>query len=394
MQIFPSQPGKPKPAISAGFSFLLSYGGQKRYQSVKHLTYYPARLSRGKKWYVLFRCRNPKTGEFQSFKVYENINRIHDKQEKEEFGRSLVDAINRALKDGFNPFTDHLKYETHDSAHDSAHAQKTWTLGQGLNYFKQKLSERGLRKRSIQSYQSVLRMMNKNLATLLHKEISTINKTHIQAALSGNDWGNTTYNNNITFVKAIFNYLIDAEILKDNPAARIKPLPETITKHKYFDGPTWERIKEIAPPDLLEFILFMYHTGTRPNEARQIKFEHIRGDQMLIPAGISKNRKDGYIPISKYIQGKYSKGKGFIFGTSVNYFNQKFQVVKRELKLDKDHTLYSVKHTRAVHLAQDGASPYAIQQLFRHHSLEMTSRYLRDLGLTINRDAVEKGIRF
>jgi len=385
MQIFPSQHEPPEPATSAGFSFLVSYGGQKRCQNVKHVNYYPARLSRGKKWYALFRFRNPETGQWENFKVYENINRIKDKQEKEEFGKILVDAINRKLKLGYNPFE--IEYEEFQEP-------KTWTLGQGLNYFKQKLTERGLRKRSIQSYQSVLRMLNKNLATVLHKDISAINKTHIQAALSGNEWGNTTYNNNITFVKAIFNYLIDHEILKENPAARIKPLPETITKHKYFDGPTWEKIKKKAPLDLLDFILFMYHTGTRPNEARQIKYEHIQGDQMLIPAGISKNRKDGHIPISKYIQDKYGKGKGFIFGTSVNYFNQKFQEVKKDLKLDKDYTLYSIKATRAVHLAQDGASPYAIQQLFRHHSLDVTQRYLRGLGLTINREAVEKGLRF
>jgi integrase len=351
---------------------------------MKYLNYKPARISRGKKWYVSFQFLNK--GMWKKFKVYHNINRFHDKDEKEEFAQALAEGVNRLLKEGFNPFDIDEKFKEEEP-------KKIWTLGQGLNYFKQKLTDRGLRKRSIQSYQSVLRMLNKNLAAVLHKDISTINKTHIQAALSGNDWGNTTYNNNITFVKAIFNYLIDAEILKENPAARIKPLPETITKHKYFDDKTWEKIKKKADPQLLDFILFMYHTGTRPNEARQIKYEYIKGDQMLIPASISKNRKDGYIPISKYIQDKY-KGNGFIFGTSVNYFNQKFQVVKKDLKLGKDYTLYSVKHTRALHLAKDGASPYSIMSLFRHHSLEVTMRYLRELGLQMNREAVEKGIKF
>src|SRR6185369_5683166 len=174
MQIFPSQHEPPEPATSAGFSFLVSYGGQKRCQNVKHVNYYPARLSRGKKWYALFRFRNPETGQWENFKVYENINRIKDKQEKEEFGKILVDAINRKLKLGYSPFE--FEYEEFQEP-------KTWTLGQGLNYFKQKLTERGLRKRSIQSYQSVLRMLNKNLAPVLHKDISTINKTHIKAAL-------------------------------------------------------------------------------------------------------------------------------------------------------------------------------------------------------------------
>lgn len=381
MQIFPSQPDETEPATRAGFSFLNTFGDHKRGLNVKHLNYREAKISRGKKWYISFQYLSP--AGWKRFKVYENVNRIKDPDEKEDYARNLAAAVDRALKEGFNPF---------DSEFANHEPQKTWTVSQCFNYFKQKLYDRGLRKRSIQSYESVLRMLNKNLASVLHLDVTLLRKHHIQSALSGNEWSNTTFNNNLTFVKAIFNFLIDAEIIKENPAKSIKPLPETITKHKYFDDKTWERIKKEAKPDLLEFILFLYHTGTRPNEARQIKYEHIRGDKLFIPSDISKNRKDAFVPLSKYIIEKY-KGEGFIFGTSVNHFNQRFQEVKKKLKLGNDYTLYSIKHTRAIDLAKAGASPYEIMSLFRHQSLDMTMKYLRDLGMNLNHGAAEKGIR-
>jgi integrase len=374
-----------KAASSAAFSFIRSYSEQNSEQ-MKHVDYRSAKLYKGKKvWFVLYSFRNPKTGKFKRFKVFEDINRIRDPFEKNKHGLKLVQAINLALKEGFNPFEKPVQ--------EIKQEPKTWTLGQGLNYFKQRLPEMGIRKRSAQTYQSVLKMLNKRMAPLLHKDVREIKKIHIQAALSNNEWSNTTFNNNVTIVRRIFNFFIDSEILKDNPAKGVKPKPETIKRHRPFEDEVWKEIKENAPPDLLEFILFLYHTGMRPNEARQIKYEHIKGDKILIPGDISKNRKHAYIPASNYIQERY-KGKGLIFGTSVNFFSGKFLELKRKLKLSDDYDLYSIKATRAVHLANDGASPYSIMQLFRHSSLEMTQRYLRGLGLQLNRESVEKGIRF
>lgn len=381
-QIFPSQLETSQPATVAGFQFLISYGGLKRGHAMKHINWKPPRLTRGKKWYVIYHFRDPETGKFKPFKVYEDINRIKDLPEKEEYGRKLLAAVNWGLSTGFNPF----------QKREMKIAVRTWSVVEGLNFFKQKLEGRGLRKRSVQSYQSVLRMLYKNLKRVLNIKIDELTKVHLEAALSGNSWTNTTYNNNLTFIRSIFNFLISAGVLKENPARKIKPLPATVTRHRYFDAAVWEKIKKKSPADLLEFILFMYHTGTRPNEARQIKYEDIQGDQLLVPSPVSKTRKARYIPLSKYMQKKYSRGKGFIFGTSVNHFNQKFQVVKKELKLDKDFTLYSIKHTRAVHMARAGASPYEIMQLFGHTSLDMTVKYLRDLGMMIGSEAAEKGL--
>jgi len=384
-RIFPSQLQPEKPASVAGFSFLEPDGDQKRYQFVKHKHYHPARLSKGKKWYVSFQFRDEK-GIMKKFRLYENINRIHDETEKLQYADKLIEAVNRLLKNGFNPFKISKSEKSEKSEKDE---MKAWTLNESLNYFKQKLPSMGLRKRTTETYESILGKLQKKLSPVLHVPVSEIKKVHIAAALEDSG-SNVTFNNNLTVIRRIFNFLIDQEITSDNPAKKVKPKPELITRHRSFDEKTWEKIKKKSEPDLLEFILFLYHTGTRPNEARQLRYEHIKGDKLLIPAAVSKNGKDSFVPLSESIIKKYKKGNGLIFGKSDNYWSGRFLKVKKSLKLQKDFTLYSIKATRAVHLAEDGASPYSIMQLFRHSSLEMTMKYLRGLGINIGREAAEK----
>jgi len=388
-QTSPSQHLENKPALShsdsVGFRFLDTFGdingdGMKLYKNVE--------IKRGKKWYVQYLFWKETERKYIRKKVYENINRVKGK-EQEEYAQTLLNAVKGALKKGYNPF----------AGKKLAVAVKNWTLNQGLNLFKQNLDQRGLRKRSVQSYQSVLRMLNKELVPLGNEPIKDITRQQISKVLlsakSKNKWNNTTFNNNLTFTKAIFNYLIDQEILEISPAERIKPLPQTITKHRYFDDKTFEKIKEKADKELLDFIMFLYHTGTRPNEARQLYDHHILRERklLLIPASVSKNKKDDYVPLSDYVLQNYQQ-KGRLFKAPVNYYGEKFRKLKESLELLKDYTLYSIKATRAIHLAQDGADPYTIMQLFRHSGLDITMSYLRDLGININREATTKGIRF
>lgn len=338
------------------------------------------------KWYVEYSFRNPDTKKFERIKVYENINRLKG-DEREAYADELRQAVDHFLKLGYNPFEEYEPMQV---------AVKNWTVIQGLNYFKQSLPDLGLRKRSIQTYESVLRMLYKELDPVKDQHIKDLTKQQISIALLSakkrNSWCNTTFNNNLTFVIAILNKLIDVDagILEINPAERIKPLPQTITKHRYFDDATFDKIKENASTELLAFIMFLYHTGTRPNEARQLTDQHILRDRKLlfIPASISKNKKDDYVPLSGYILSNYVT-KGGLFKQSVNYYGRKFRELKNSLKLQKDFTLYSIKHTAAIAMAKKNVPPYEMMKFFRHSGLDITMAYLRQLGQEITWSAPE-----
>jgi len=232
----PSQLENAKLAPEAGFTFLGTFGDTS--ETMKYKDYKPAKINKGKRWFVSYLFKDPDSKKFKRFKVYEDINR-YGGEAQEDYAENLRKAVDYALKRGFNPFHKKPKIVI---------VVNNWTLVQGLNYFKQHLPNRGLRKRTIQSYESVLRMLYKECDTIRYENIREISKAQITSALrnakSKGSWSNTTFNNNIAFVRAIFSFLIDEEILEFNPAGRIKSLPVNITKHKYFDDATWEKIKK------------------------------------------------------------------------------------------------------------------------------------------------------
>lgn len=359
---------------SKGFSFFSKISNVK---GTKYITYRPAKIYQGKKWFVEYYFRDPETQKFERFKVYENLNRIKDPKEKLKFAEQLRDAVNYHLENGFDPFQQEMTV-----------AVRNWTLVQGLNYFKQNLGNRGLRERSIKLYGSVLKALYKYLGPVLNEDIKKITRNHIQSAFrkgqNEKKWTNSTYNNYITFTRTIFNFLKDEGLVDENPA-KIKHLPETFKRHKYFSPELFEKIKTNADPELLRFMMFLYHTGLRPSEAMQMKYENINREKktLFVPAAISKNRKDASVPIGEYILENY-QGTGKIFHDYDRHYTKKFAKLKKQLKLDRDTTLYGVKHTAAITMAKNGVAPYAMMQFFRHSNLNTTMSYLRGLDLDLS----------
>lgn len=373
-----SPQGGAKPNTSKGFRFLSTFGDKMG----TNLNYKSAKLhDKGDKWFVYYSYRHPHTDKFVRFKVYEDINRIKDLNKRRYAAMELLGAVNDMLKSGHNPF--------------EVEEKKVWTLGQAISLFTQKIPSLGLRIKSEQVYNSFIGIIRPAFGHHLSRPIKDIDKKLCQSVLgelkSERSWTNTRYNNALRFGRRMWSFFIESEICETNPFKTVKPLQETKTKNQPFTNKHWELIQNEADPELRRFILFLYHTGVRPNEARQLTYEHILRDRklLLIPAKISKNKADGYVPVEKVFLEEF-KGKGVIFGTSVNYFSRKFLQLRTRLKLPKEYTLYSTKHTRAVHMAEDGVQPYAMMAFFRHSGLDVTMEYLRGLGVNVSREAADK----
>lgn len=380
----PSQQRNLEVAPKAAFRFLHNKGDVK---DTKYITYRPAEIKRGKKWFIEYYYFNKADDRFDRFKVYENINRIKDLKDKEQFAVKLRDAVNYNLENGFNPFEEDLKVVV-----------KNWTVVQGLNFFKQNLPNRGLRKRTEQTYGSVLKFLYAYLPNQTPiKELSKIQVNAIfRKAYQEKSWSNVTFNNYITLTKAIWNYLIEEEVTDNNPI-KVKPLPETIKRHKYFTHDIFNKIKEEAPAEVLEFMMFVYHTATRPRkETAFMRYEYILRERglLLIPAAINKVKRDGFIPLSDYIKSKYTKKEGRIFPHTGGYYNDIFNELKKRLNLDPSHTIYAMKHTRCIHMIEAGATLDEVMRFCRHTSTKTTQKYLRELGAGINLGMAEIGIKF
>jgi integrase len=379
----PPSPQKPsQEATSHKFRFSQKHGDtmgdiRKKYKK--------ARLnSTSTKWFVYYYFRNPETNKFKRFRVYEDLNRLKDPGEKLAYAKQLISDVNYALeKIKYNPFEEKPK---------PVLSVKNWTVYQGLNYFKQKLEDRGLRPKTVVTYTTALRLLEALPNIPINDLDENTCENLLQSLAKKRSWSNSTFNNTLTNFRIIFGWMRKKKITNNNPFTDITPLKEHVTRHKAFDDETFQLVKKNAPPDLLRFMMFVYHTATRENEARQLRYDHILRDRkdpvLFVPSSISKNNKDFYIPVSEDFVKEF-QGEGLIFGTKPDHFGKKFTLLKRKLGLDKNHTLYATKHTRAIHLAEAGVSIYAIMQFFRHSSPDMTMIYLRSLGLSIGREAAQ-----
>jgi len=64
------------------------------------------------------------------------------------------------------------------------------------------------------------------------------------------------------------------------------------------------------------------------------------------------------------------------FRLSTNYFQEKIAEYRRKLGIQIPTSAHSLRHGFATYLAQQGASPVALQILLGHESLDTTTKYV------------------
>jgi integrase len=246
-------------------------------------------------------------------------------------------------------------------------------------------------------------------------------------------WVQGTYDEYRGILKKFCDYLKGEEVTevilrKYMAAIRIKYKPATWNKHRHFLQSTmvligfpdywWETLSPMKVnstparyfqsyqatqlgeaiqdehPQLWLYVQFMFYTFIRPKELRGLKAGDVLLDagEIRVPDTISKSGKTQYVAIPDvFLEGlKFVRtmppGKLIFPGRNGNQLgkNTMYKRHKKfmgELEFGPDYTLYSWKHTGAVALAQAGVSIKEIQLQMRHHSLDQTDQYLRQLGV-------------
>lgn len=399
-----SRPGHPakknltKPNTSKGFSFMKTYGDKSG--TMKYVNFKPARLFKGHdKWFVFYYFRVPKElaheykSEWVRFRVYEGINEI----KTDEYAKELVDAVNFSLENGFNPFEQLLKGDNKLSFNKS--------LDEFISYCEQK----NLRQRTIGRYKTNIELLKEYFVrdNILYQPPEAITTEMMEGFFNHynkqRNWAPRTYNSYLSDIGTIFQWLIRKKKITDNPLEFLEYKKTESTKNRYYDDATAAKLKAIIEPEdplLFLFLETIYYTCTRPkSETRLLQVKHIlfERDMLFIPASISKNRKDDYIPLApelkvKLLPYQHLPPDTYLFGlsgpadrpVSVNVMASRYKVFKDRLGLDETYSTYGWKHTRGIHLANAGVDPYAIMKLMRHSGLEITMNYLRELGVEVD----------
>lgn len=144
------------------------------------------------------------------------------------------------------------------------------------------------------------------------------------------------------------------------------------------------------------FVRFLYYCFIRPRELRALRVGDIllEEGEIRVPGKASKNAKTQFVVIPDafrpWLGCLYDRPPGeYLFPSAAdrskplgkNTMYRRHQKILDAMGFGQGYTLYSWKHTGAVMAAKAGISVKELQLQLRHHSLDETDRYLRQMGV-------------
>ncbi len=368
-----------------------------------------------KRWYVSCWVWSLEKNELVRRRFYSGINRLRTITERWEAGKELESYVNDLLDKGY--------VVGKDVSNVNADGLNKLTIGHSFD-FVMSLKKNSVSAGSLLQYNSTVNKL-KNWLKNHHFEKTKITGLSKDMVIAFMDYllnsdkinSNQTYNNHLSVLRIFLNALLnrDNKLFGKNFAEDIKMLPTSSRKHAAYSTDEMKSIKaEMVNQkqlQLLLFIQFIYYTLARPNEIYHLKVGNIDLDQkrIFISRSISKNRKSSFVDLYPPLESeivksgimKYPK-EYFIFSPighpalkicHKKWFYLRHVAILQSLdmnKSDREYTLYSYKHSGAINLFLSGLEPIDIQKQCRHHSLQQTMDYLRELDLFRKTDHFNK----
>ena len=272
-------------------------------------------------------------------------------------------------------------------------------------------------KETIRAYKNALKIFSKFIKE--DTDITKINVSDIKAFHQFNkDRGlkQKTLNSYISAIRGMFKYLIDEQIVTNNPAmsvklerAKDKKIIEVFTKDEVKRLVNWNKKSR----DFLDvrnslIISFLLETGCRNHELSYLKESDIHNG--FIYFKVTKNSKPRVVPVSrllekqmrryKRIKDSYFKRLGkedviedfYILSKSEKrLWQQNIGGVVDKACISCDIDMYKAyphnfRHTYAVMMLKNTGNIHLVSKLLGHGNLSITEDYLR--GLT-NDDVIE-----
>lgn len=358
---------------------------------------------------------------WHKFRVFEDINRI----KTEEYAQLLLDGVIYKLENGFDPF-EHAKAAMAGIVGQLDPVKKVWTITQALSFFVDKWGMRGNEADTLRAYTGPIKLLQQWLTTrnLQNRLVTDLEPKLIENFFDDvsrkRGWSNRTFNNNVLLLRTVCTFLVKKKLLADNPVGDITLKRSKSEKHRYYDPVRFKLIREVMEKkDPLIFFAakLIYYLCIRSNkELRAFKVEDIFLDrrQVRVKAENAKTDTTRYIAIPEELYPELAEiweknnGNYYVIGAppagkkwqaknkpgpapfGKNFLGERFAEIRKAAALDDSFTLYGLKHTRIIHLKQDGGKDSDIIQLTGHTSYEAYSGYLRDLGIDGNPDAINK----
>lgn len=348
----------------------------------------------------------------QTKKVSKGFKDFSSYKSKYQHGRNLCRFYSRKLRAGWTPLDDHIdkRFLNPKSVNEAITAR-----GHKLEYYIDKFLEYKSGRTAHATIIDHRCKLGQFRSWAKQRKIEFIGQITVDVAddyafhiTSEKCLANNTFNDYIGLLKQLFGALVDREVIRKNPFRHIKMLKKNSKPAEYI--PNVDRIRiarhlKNNHPEHWLFIQFVYYCFMRPfAEIRfiQVKWIDFQNETITIPVEYSKkNKKQSTIPIPTQLFDQLAHLERLHPETNLftkhgitekcspvskNYYQRRWVQIRKELNLNPKYTTYSFKHTGAINALTAAArdpslniSVKDIQMHMRHHSLEITDQYLRQM---------------
>lgn len=126
-------------------------------------------------------------------------------------------------------------------------------------------------------------------------KIDALKRHHLTKWTNRDTWNSTTRNDAISTVQRMINWAIEEGYITKSPIPRIKK-PARKRREVCYTPEQWALIKSHVTDDCFSsFLDFLWITGCRPKEARDLEAKHIHDDLVIFPPDESKGERDARV---------------------------------------------------------------------------------------------------
>ena len=280
----------------------------------------------------------------------------------------------------------------------------TETLKEFLNYIQ---FERGYSAHTVTAYQHDLeKFMNfiYQYDSILLKDFGKIDRQAIRHFL-GKEYeeGNSakTVARRLASIKSLFNYLVQAEVICDNPAIHIKTpkvekkIPTFVQENKIEDLMKMPNAVTLIGKRDRAILELFYATGIRLNELAGLNIGSVNPQEKLLRV-LGKGNKERIVPFgkpAKHALESYLKkrGKSWVSPQETPLFTGRgenriaVRTIQQRVNIYLKAVLggrtgaspHTLRHTFGTHLLENDADIRSIQELLGHSSISSTQIYTK-----------------
>lgn len=193
----------------------------------------------------------------------------------------------------------------------------------------------------------------------------------------------TTKNDAVSVLQRLLNWAVEQQYLSRNPIHGFKK-PKASRREVFYTPEQWQSIKSHAIGPVVDYLDFLFWTGCRPKEARDLEARHIHDGVIIFPSDESKGETDARVifltPEAQAIVTRLAKlhPDGPIFLNSRGRPWTKDSIKCRLTRISRlvgfRVIAYGARHSYATNALMNNVDPVSVAHLMGHKDTTMVAR--------------------